>query len=123
MNDIQRSALRSLPVVDEALNQPALEPYAKRFRRRFLKRIVQEEIERARQRILNSPDDPPTLSAEDAAQLTADRLAHRTLPLRRVVNATGTVTHTNLGRSILPKAAGDALLAAARTLRQSRIRP
>ncbi len=114
MNDAQRSALRSLPVVDDALNQPVLEPYAKRFRRRFLKRFIQEEIERARQRILNSPDNPPTLSAEEAAQSAANRLAHRKLPLRRVVNATGTVTHTNLGRSILPKAAGDALLTAAR---------
>src|SRR5690606_671071 len=52
------------------------------------------------------------LAPEALGQLLAGRIAERLAPrLRRVINLTGTVIHTNLGRAVLPQAAIDHLVA------------
>jgi L-seryl-tRNA(Ser) seleniumtransferase len=64
---------------------------------------VRESIEAARTRRAGPPDD----WNEDIRE----RLARRTVPeLRRVLNATGVVLHTNLGRAPLADAATQAML-------------
>ena len=113
MNDLQREALHRLPSVEETLNQPVLEPLRSRFRRDFLTEAVRETIDRTRGQILADPVHPAGLDAAEAARQTADRLERRVLSLRRVINATGTITHTNLGRAALPKKAVQALRIAA----------
>jgi L-seryl-tRNA(Ser) seleniumtransferase len=67
---------------------------------------VRESLEAARTRRAGAPDQ----WEEDIRE----RLARRTGPdLRPVLNATGVVLHTNLGRAPLPDAAIDAMLAVA----------
>jgi L-seryl-tRNA(Ser) seleniumtransferase len=64
---------------------------------------ARKTIEAARQAVLGGG---PLLSEEELAQAAAERLARLTQPsLRRVVNATGVVLHTNLGRAPLAPAA------------------
>jgi L-seryl-tRNA(Ser) seleniumtransferase len=83
--------LRDLPSVDE-LARSADDPLAVDAARRV--------IERAREEI-RAGADPGDL----AARLSAELEEARRPKLRRVLNATGVIVHTNLGRAPLPAAA------------------
>jgi L-seryl-tRNA(Ser) seleniumtransferase len=89
--------LRSLPSVERLASQlsPAAHPLAVAAAR--------EAIEAAREAVLGGGPPP---SDEEIAASAADRLARLGNPsLRRVINATGVVLHTNLGRAPLAPAA------------------
>jgi L-seryl-tRNA(Ser) seleniumtransferase len=85
--------LRDLPSVDE-LARGSDDPLAVEAARQV--------VARARERI-QAGDDPGDL----AAQLRAELSAARAPRLRRVINATGVIVHTNLGRAPLAEAALD----------------
>ena len=85
--------LRDLPSVDELARQSD-DPLAVEAARQV--------VARARERI-QAGDDPGDL----AAQLQAELSAARAPRLRRVINATGVIVHTNLGRAPLAEAALD----------------
>ena len=90
--------LRDLPSVDELLRDERLaaEPHASAL---F---AVRAALERAREEI-RAGVDPGDL----AARALADLAARRRPNLRRVLNATGVLVHTNLGRAPLAQAAVD----------------
>jgi len=85
--------LRDLPSVDELARQSD-DPLAVEAARQV--------VARARERI-QAGDDPGDL----AVQLQAEVSAARAPRLRRVINATGVIVHTNLGRAPLAEAALD----------------
>ncbi len=107
MNDCQK-LLRSLPSVDRVLREEALSGLSDRLPQAVLSHAVQTEIGQLRRQILEHQHQPsgerltPAVLAERAA--AACRLMLRP-SLRRVINATGTVLHTNLGRAPLAPAA------------------
>jgi len=92
MND----ALRTLPSVDEVLRRPAVRALEERVGRAAARAAVRHAIAAARGRILAGGAAEVSDAAVEsaAAALTAPRL-------RRVINATGVVLHTNLGRAPL----------------------
>ena len=92
--------LRDLPSVDELARETG-DPLAVDAARTV--------IERARERI-RAGADPGDL----AAALRAELEAARTPSLRRVLNATGVIVHTNLGRAPLPEEALARVVEAAR---------
>ncbi len=110
--------LRTLPSVDTLLNLPALQEAIGLHGRALVKRAIQSALAGLRQSLARTPAPTPTpMTATPARlmQLIDAQIAAETLPrLRRVFNLTGTVIHTNLGRSPLPEAAVDALVQAAR---------
>ncbi|HSB55845.1 MAG TPA: L-seryl-tRNA(Sec) selenium transferase, partial [Gemmatimonadales bacterium] len=93
---------RRLPSVDRLLNDPAIAALAAHAPRNALVAAVRESLERARR----SRSGPPPDWAADVTE----RLARGTArSLRPVINATGVVLHTNLGRAPLARVALDAI--------------
>jgi L-seryl-tRNA(Ser) seleniumtransferase len=105
--------LRQLPQVARLLDLPEMLALCERHGRAAVKAVLNEVLDDAR-RSLTGPHAP---SAPDAAAIhaqAAGRLAARSRPgLRQVINATGIVLHTNLGRAPLASEALDAVRAAA----------
>lgn len=90
-------SLRSLPAVERLAARLPEAPH------HLAVAAARETIDAARQAILGGG---PLLSEEELASAAAERLARMRRPsLRRVVNATGVVLHTNLGRAPLAPAA------------------
>ncbi len=95
----QRELLKKLPKVDRLIQaQPEDIPHAVKLN------AARATVESLRKKILKSPEpDPWILSAESVdAELNAWIRELMRPSLRPVVNATGVVVHTNLGRSPLP---------------------
>ncbi len=112
--DAQRDALRSLPSVESVLAASALADLRSRTRHDMLVRLAREELDSLRARVLHPPDAHPSVpTAEELAATVRDRIEASKPPLRRVINATGTIIHTNLGRSLLCETAVEAMRAAA----------
>src|SRR4051794_19308860 len=97
----RRVALRSLPAVEAVLREPALADALARVPRPLVVEAVRAEVAHERDRLKhagegNGPASGPAALAERAAQRA---LADARPALRRVLNATGVVLHTNLGRA------------------------
>ncbi len=98
---------RQLPSVDRLMHQAAVQELLHLAPRGAVVAAVRESLEAARTRRAGPPDD----WEEDIRE----RLARGTgAELRPVLNATGVVLHTNLGRAPLAEAAVDAMLSVAR---------
>ena len=94
---------RNLPNVNSVLADPALASLAEGPQRELLVDLVREELDRAREGIRQGEDAP---AANGLAHRVSQRLADMTRPQpRRVINATGVILHTNLGRAPLSAAA------------------
>jgi len=110
-----RELLRKLPAVDRLLRETALAEALSKLPRRVVLPAVQDTIEQCRREIIAAGDDSSELQvmdltpihlAERAATLAKKRAASS---LRPLINATGIVIHTNLGRVPLAQEAVDAL--------------
>jgi len=103
--------LRSIPAVDAVLASDALREARDGHSHRVVVRRVREVLDEMRRGIAAGEiTDPGELSPDTAARRAAARVAERSRPYyRRVINATGVVLHTNLGRAPLPEAAVAAL--------------
>ena len=88
--------LRSLPSVDEVLARPAVRALAEQVGRAAVKAAVRAAIAETRLRLQEGV--AAAVSDERVLELGAAEAAPR---LRRVINATGVVLHTNLGRAPL----------------------
>ncbi len=98
-----KQLLRQIPGVDTLLEMEAVLDALSRHPRKLVLDAIREQLDATRQQILKHDSGPlsaidPVEIARSAAQ-RADRLAAFTL--RPVINATGIVIHTNLGRSLL----------------------
>lgn len=101
-------ALRSLPQVDEVLNHACMQPTIESIGRETAADAVRATIEAVREKLLAG--DTATTQLEAIAIDACNRACALTEPsLRRVVNASGVIVHTNLGRSVLAEAAIDAV--------------
>jgi len=97
--------LKQLPSIDKLLHQPLLinstAPHC------LVVEAAQEAVNYWRQQILDQKvDQEQVIDITLISQDTVQRLHHKMLPsLRQVINATGTLLHTNLGRAPLSSAA------------------
>lgn len=101
--------LRSLPKVDECLSQLKNDPTCN-CPLLVAKMVVQQAIESEREKILQNDSDCKERSIEEWAQIFRKGILSKISPhFKRVINGTGIVIHTNLGRSILSKETTDRL--------------
>ena len=101
--------LRELPPVGALLDHPAIATQARGRRRLWVTRVVQRVVDGLRRDLVRDvgklPADREQLEAEARRRILAD-IARLIAPAhRRVINATGVVVHTNLGRSNWPERA------------------
>jgi len=109
---IAASSFAALPSVDRLLGRPELAACIAVHGPALAKRAVNDELDAQRQAI-RAGGSAAALAL--LVQAIEDRVAALAAPaLRRVINLTGTVIHTNLGRALLPEEAIEAVAAAMR---------
>ncbi len=107
MDSTRAHLLRQLPQVDELLRRPALAPGVGSLPRSLAAAVIRGVLGQHRNFINTAPVEALPSNLDDAALLQdlKEALDAAAKPsLRRVVNATGVVIHTNLGRSPLSEA-------------------
>ena len=138
LSDTQKAELRNLPSVDEIMGDPNLSSLEQSFPHDLILYSIRKALDEQRRSILRdtkSNDGEAAIkrsdmkgrsvvssSSETSCDTLADALKEHLIvsslkimgrmaspSLKRVVNATGIVIHTNLGRSILPGCAVEAV--------------
>ena len=116
----KKGYLRQLSSVDEVLQLPAVQVLVESYPRSVVVEAVRTIIDEIRQTILSASDAAElgelSLEPEHLVPLVSELVERSMSPqLRRVINATGVVIHTNLGRSILNAAAVEAIAEVAKS--------
>jgi len=112
-----KASLRILPSVERVLEDERIAPRINPVSRRGITRIVRDTIDTYREGIVNGEikagDDAAVIldnvagaAAREIGSLVSDRQ-------RRVINATGVILHTNLGRAVLDPDSASAVMTAA----------
>jgi L-seryl-tRNA(Ser) seleniumtransferase len=112
MTDPTASLLRELPSIDRLLNHARCATLLSRFNRDYVTQTCRDALDQVRIAIRQGKE---TLADDNAIlDQVENRIAAESRPGHiRVVNATGTILHTNLGRALLSQAAIDAMSAVA----------
>ena len=102
--------LRKIPSVDEILSKPEVENLLTTYPRNVVVDGIRKGLERLRRELLHKEESSLTekdpFSIEHLYPLFLREIGLQVKPrFRRIVNATGVVIHTNLGRSPLPPSA------------------
>ena len=100
--------LEQLPSIDEVLSDPAMTRLGAFLPHDILVDEARTAVAAIRSSILDGKT--PDVSTEAAAKTAAARASRLLTPsLKRVINASGVIIHTNLGRSVLAPAAQQAV--------------
>ena len=112
----EANLLRELPSVDRVLTHPAAAPLLERYSRPFVTETLRGLLDDLRQAIKSGNDLPPDrLQDEFIITDLKEKLVRASRPgMVRLVNASGTILHTNLGRALLSEAAAEAVELVAR---------
>ncbi len=99
---------RNLPSVDGVMAIPTVADLAAGYRHDLVVNLVRQQLDLARQEIRRGGPAPPAAELATAVARELESLARR--EPRRVINATGVIIHTNLGRAPLSRAATEAMV-------------
>jgi L-seryl-tRNA(Ser) seleniumtransferase len=106
-----------LPSVDEVISDKRFEDFLESYPRTLILESIRESIEYNRQKILKLKDEEVESYKVNLDGIIENSLVNAknkySLSLKKVINATGTVLHTNLGRSLLSEEIKDELWTAA----------
>jgi L-seryl-tRNA(Ser) seleniumtransferase len=98
----RRAFLRTLPAIDRLLGSPLLTRLEQTQPHILIREAAQTVVDDLRSQVLDEQAPLPDLNVEAVVALVAKRVAQMARPsLRRVINVTGTLLHTNLGRAPL----------------------
>jgi L-seryl-tRNA(Ser) seleniumtransferase len=112
MADQTANLLRELPSIDRLLKHPRCEILLSRYNREYVIEQCRAVLDQFRAQIRHGDaigvDDEAIIERVESRIYAESRPGHI-----RVVNATGTILHTNLGRALLSRAAIEAMTAVA----------
>jgi L-seryl-tRNA(Ser) seleniumtransferase len=109
------SPFRSLPSVNEVLGSPPVQALVPDYAHGQLVTAIRDELTALRERLKGGEAPDGAVQVEVVAARVAERLGRGFRPrLRAVINATGIVLHTNLGRAPVAEEAARAAHEAAR---------
>ncbi len=119
----QSKLLRQIPAVEHLLQTPQVSALFSQAERSVVSHCASDVLRRVRASIISGEDQEVWFIQHDAEKrldeaALLDAIARKfdeavSCSMRRVVNATGVIIHTNLGRSVLPEEAVEAVMMAA----------
>jgi L-seryl-tRNA(Ser) seleniumtransferase len=100
-------ALRQIPPVNDVLQAPELAEFRAMLGQPFVTALLNSVLAEVRREVAQSKNGAPRseLTSRIATEVARRLRESMTPSLRRVINASGVVLHTNLGRAPLPEAA------------------
>jgi L-seryl-tRNA(Ser) seleniumtransferase len=102
--DEKKDLFQKIPSVDRLLNSPFLSEILPNYPRSLVLKAVHQVLEGIRSAIKSGHGFEEPLGLDRVSHLVTEKLAILNQPsLKPLINATGVVVHTNLGRSILPE--------------------
>ena len=111
---LSRKLLRQLPAIDKWLASESGSALSAEFSAAEVTDVMREHLARVRQSLGNGSTELPDFHGPlYAARMRAELLERRLPSLRRAINATGIILHTNLGRAPLAAEAVEVMQAAA----------
>ncbi len=113
MPPAKASPQAAIPSVDRVLGLAGLADAIAAHGRPLVTDAVRAALADLRRRLADKKTGEPAAEAAIIADVLARLEALKRPPLTRVLNLSGTIIHTNLGRALLPAAAAQAMVAAA----------
>jgi len=108
----QQNLFRQIPAVDQLLLRPVIASWVECTSREFVVSAIQRVLEDIRESIKSDSIPAVNVSPEHVESILVETLHNQLRPnLRPVINATGVILHTNLGRAPLSAAAQESLSA------------
>jgi L-seryl-tRNA(Ser) seleniumtransferase len=106
---------RDLPAINEVLEMPRVRALTPQHSHELIVAAIRQELAELRKRVGQGEQVDGQANADFVAERVAERLGRELRPkLRSVINATGIVLHTNLGRAPIAEEAAHAAYEAAR---------
>ena len=106
----QQAALRRIPSIERLLAQEGFLALQEKYSRNLVTDVLRTVVAELRRRIFDEGTSFDSIDESTYLQLVHGKLHEiTTSTLRPLVNATGTITHTNLGRSLLSESARENL--------------
>ena len=101
--EVQRKLFREIPAVNDLMQEKAIQQLIAQNGEHEIKKVIHQVLDEIRQQILSGKLTAVNLSNVIEMINTQSHLDN--LPsLRPVINGTGVILHTNLGRSLLSPA-------------------
>ena len=110
---LQGEALRRIPAIEQLLSRESFLTMQEGYSRDLITEALRTVTAEIRGQILNENITKPPDKSAYAALVRAELETLTAPAFRSIVNATGTITHTNLGRSLLSVSASESLAQAA----------
>lgn len=108
----QQNLFRQIPAVDQLLLRPTIISWIERTSREFVVSEIQRLLQDIRDSIRADSLESVTISSDYIESVLIEKIQSRLRPnLTTVINATGVILHTNLGRAPLSTAAQESLSA------------
>ena len=98
-----KEKLSKIPAINKILLTKQIEKITKKYPETFVKEIIKKEIAKIKEKIIKK-EQQEIPSLKEIVEIIDKN------SLRRVINATGTILHTNLGRSLLSESVKENLI-------------